>query len=171
MTKAYKLIIINKCTGLKKKKKKKYIYIYKKVQKNKVHNTNYYSRENVPLVWLPGHPHTYTPTPTDVLSPSLYICIYIYIYTHTPLLSSTRHTQASLDPYTPFNPNQTASLVKLYRMVKTVQMADHALLRSQTAVGAKSFLFCWFCVPVFWTGTHRASSRTPHTGHAQGPLE
>ena len=38
-------------------------------------------------------------------------------------------------------PNQTATLVKPYRIVKTVQMANHALLRNRTALGTKEFPF------------------------------
>ena len=73
----------------------------------------------------------------------------------------------SLDLYTPLNPNQTATLVKIkpYRMVEAVQMADHDLLRSRTAVG----IWNCCCVPVICTGVHRASVQTHHTGHAQGP--
>ena len=50
-------------------------------------------------------------------------------------------------------------------------MADHALLRSQTAVGMKQFpLLLVLCV----TDLHqrpRASVQTPHTGHAESPLK
>ena len=35
----------------------------------------------------------------------------------------------------------------------------------------KSFLFCWFCVPETWTGSHGASVPTPHTGQAQGLIK
>ena len=67
-------------------------------------------------------------------------------YIHTPLLSSTRHTHTSLDPYTPLKPNQTATPVKPYRMVKTA--SDGCPAEEANCSGNKSFLFCWFCEPV-----------------------
>ena len=85
-----------------------------------------------PPPWAPTHTHLH-----PYFSPNLYNNI------HTPLLirSSTRHshTRTSLDLYTGVGPNQKATLVAVepHRMVKTVQMADHALLRIQTAVGIK----------------------------------
>ena len=48
---------------------------------------------------------------------------HILLTQHTPLLSSTRRTRTLLDLHTPLNPNPTATLVKPYRMVKTVHVS------------------------------------------------
>ena len=82
----------------------------------------------------PTHTHTHTCT----LHPPTHIPTPIFLtHLHTPLLSSTRHACTSLDLSTPLNPNLTATLVKLSRMVNTVQMADNALLKSCTLVGTE----------------------------------
>ena len=92
-----------------------------------------------PPPWTPTHirSHNHTHHPT---------------YIHTPLLSST---YTLLDLYT-LNPNQTATLVKPYKMLKTVQMAGHAQLRSLTAVGIKEFsLLLVLCASGLDTGMFR----------------
>ena len=146
MSEAFKLVIINRHTGFKK------INTHKK---SIIVNTNYHSRNHIPLSSPPPWTHTH-PHPLTYSYPT---------YIHTPLQSSTRHACTSLHRNTHLNPNQTATQVKPCRMVETVQMADHALLGSWTAVGTKEFpLLLVLCAS-------GASIWTPHTGHAQGALK
>ena len=71
----------------------------------------------------------------------------------------------------------TASLVKPYRMVKTVQMADHALLRRRTAVGIKLLkaflLLLVLCASDLnpWAWGKRSNSPDGVYSLTQGPLK
>ena len=78
-------------------------------------------------------------------------------------------THTSLDPYTPLKTNQSHPQ-KPYRLVKKHSYWFRGLTMPCWGVEQqwkqKGFFFCWFCVPVIWTGTNGASVRTPHARHA-----
>ena len=96
-SKAFKLIIINRHTGLT---------FFSTIQ--------IITAENIPVAHLPGHPHTFTPTHILLTQPTY---THYYYHYHQP------DTHTSLDPYVSLKPNQTATLVKPYRMVlKVVQI-------------------------------------------------
>ena len=129
----------------------------------------YHQPDTLTHRWISTHHYYHQPDTLDQHTPLLSSARHTdtSLDQYTPLLSSARHTDTSLDQYTPLHPNQTATLVKPYRMLQTVHMADQAL---QLQWEQSSLLFCRFCVPVISTGVHGASVGSPCTGHVQGPL-
>ena len=142
MSKAFQPMIINRHTGLKKKKKKSY---------KKMSNTNSHSREHIPLAHHPRHPINTHTHPHPYCSTNLHTHLHHYYHqpdTHTHPWIYTHHS------------NLIRQL--LQRMVKTVQMTDHALLRSCTAVGTKEF-------PLLLVSCARDLNQHPCGNHSNSP--
>ena len=117
----------------------KSIIIYRHTRFFKINNSDYHNRKHPSSPPTRTHTHTYTDTPTT----TTHILFTPPTYTHHCYHHATRHSRTSLDPYTPFKPNQTATLV-----VYVVCVCMCVCVRARARARARACLCVCVCVCV-----------------------